>query len=111
MVLLGRIELPTSPLPRVRSTTELQQRRKQARPIVVRPRNVKRGLKVRRTKANEFRMSEDPCKNMSREERLAAKLRENLRRRKAQARAVAGAASDSDASFATETLPIPGRES
>ena len=25
MVLLGRIELPTSPLPRVRSTTELQQ--------------------------------------------------------------------------------------
>lgn len=27
MVLLGRIELPTSPLPRVRSTTELQQRR------------------------------------------------------------------------------------
>jgi hypothetical protein len=26
-VLLGRIELPASPLPRVRSTTELQQRR------------------------------------------------------------------------------------
>ena len=25
MVLLGRIELPASPLPRVRSTTELQQ--------------------------------------------------------------------------------------
>jgi hypothetical protein len=25
LVLLGRIELPTSPLPRVRSTTELQQ--------------------------------------------------------------------------------------
>ncbi|WP_169712957.1 hypothetical protein [Erythrobacter colymbi] len=45
-------------------------------------------------------MSEDPRKNMSsakaREERLAAKLRENLRRRKAQARAVAGAESDSD---------------
>ena len=31
-------------------------------------------------------MSEDPDKNMSREERLAAKLRETLRRRKAQAR-------------------------
>ena len=31
-------------------------------------------------------MSEEPQKNMSREERLAAKLRENLRRRKAQAR-------------------------
>jgi hypothetical protein len=35
-----------------------------------------------------FRMSEGPRKNMSREERLAAKLRENLRRRKAQARAL-----------------------
>ena len=42
-------------------------------------------------------MSEDPRKNMShaeaRAERLAAKLRENLRRRKAQARAL----DDSDA--------------
>ncbi len=43
-----------------------------------------------------FRMSEDARKNMSREERLAAKLRENLRRRKAQARAVAGAGGDSE---------------
>ena len=33
-------------------------------------------------------MSGDPQKNMSREERLAAKLRENLRRRKAQSRAL-----------------------
>ena len=33
-------------------------------------------------------MSEDANKNMSREERLAAKLRENLRRRKAQAREI-----------------------
>ncbi|MEL7199481.1 MAG: hypothetical protein AAGL10_14310 [Pseudomonadota bacterium] len=31
-------------------------------------------------------MSEDKTNNMSREERLAAKLRENLRRRKAQGR-------------------------
>ncbi|WIW95986.1 hypothetical protein [Altererythrobacter rubellus] len=31
-------------------------------------------------------MSEDADKNMSREERLAEKLRENLRRRKSQAR-------------------------
>lgn len=31
-------------------------------------------------------MSEDGNKNLSREERLAAKLRENLRRRKAQGR-------------------------
>lgn len=42
-----------------------------------------------------FRMNEDLRKNMSREERLAAKLRENLRRRKAQARAVAGTCGDS----------------
>ncbi len=48
-------------------------------------------------------MNEGSTKNMSREERLAAKLRENLRRRKAQARAVG----DSDASDATETLPNP----
>ena len=31
-------------------------------------------------------MSDEPSKKMSREERLAAKLRENLRRRKAQTR-------------------------
>jgi len=31
-------------------------------------------------------MGDQPGKNMSREERLAAKLRENLRRRKAQSR-------------------------
>jgi hypothetical protein len=31
-------------------------------------------------------MSKEPSNNMSREERLAAKLRENLRRRKAQTR-------------------------
>jgi hypothetical protein len=109
MVLLGRIELPTSPLPRVRSTTELQQRRKQARPIVAPRSNVNAlvalslcHLSTRRDNAKAFRMSEDARKNMSsskaREERLAAKLRENLRRRKAQARALG----DSDA---TESLP------
>jgi hypothetical protein len=48
-----------------------------------------------------FRMGEDLRKNMSREERLAARLRENLRRRKAQARAI----SDSDRESATESLP------
>ncbi|MDC8753826.1 hypothetical protein OIK40_04120 [Erythrobacter sp. sf7] len=52
-------------------------------------------------------MSEEARKNMSREERLAAKLRENLRRRKAQARAL----SDSDAANATESLPNPAPES
>jgi len=58
-------------------------------------------------------MSEDPLKNMSREERLAAKLRENLRRRKAQSRAtsraVGGMGDDSGAP--TETLPNPASES
>ncbi|MCZ8135765.1 MAG: hypothetical protein O9266_05630 [Porphyrobacter sp.] len=43
-------------------------------------------------------MREDPSKNLTREERLAAKLRENLRRRKAQARALGD-------SVATESLP------
>lgn len=56
-------------------------------------------------------MNEGPRKNMSpqtqREERLAAKLRENLRRRKAQARAL----DDSDAQHATETLPNRSDES
>jgi hypothetical protein len=49
-----------------------------------------------------FHMSEDPRKNMSREERLAAKLRENLRRRKAQSRALG----ESD-----RTQPLPNRPS
>ncbi|WP_164931251.1 hypothetical protein [Erythrobacter sp. HKB08] len=40
-------------------------------------------------------MSEDRDKNMSREERLAAKLRENLRRRKAQARQIDGESGES----------------
>jgi hypothetical protein len=40
-------------------------------------------------------MSEGKGKNISREERLAAKLRENLRRRKAQARVQASADGES----------------
>jgi len=53
-------------------------------------------------------MSEDARKNMSRDERLAAKLRENLRRRKAQSRQMSRALGDS---AATESLPNPRRES
>lgn len=57
-------------------------------------------------------MSEGSAKNVSaqasREERLAAKLRENLRRRKAQARAVNGTGVDSDE---TQPLPNPSPES
>jgi hypothetical protein len=57
-------------------------------------------------------MSEDARKNLSREERLAAKLRENLRRRKAQSRAtsraVAGMEGDSQTA---ESLPNRPAES
>ena len=66
------------------------------------------GLMEGASNAKAFRMSEDPRKNMSREERLAAKLRENLRRRKAQSRQMSGALGDS---AATESLPNPCRES
>ena len=48
-------------------------------------------------------MNEDARKKMSREERLAAKLRENLRRRKAQARAL------DDSDMASTTQPLPKR--
>ena len=50
-------------------------------------------------------MNEDASKKMSREERLAAKLRENLRRRKAQARAITSEESDS------QGLPKPDGKS
>ncbi|MEO0872709.1 MAG: hypothetical protein AAFY19_12250 [Pseudomonadota bacterium] len=40
----------------------------------------------RATSGKAFRMGEKPDNTLSREERLAAKLRENLRRRKAQGR-------------------------
>ncbi|SHN65281.1 hypothetical protein [Erythrobacter sanguineus] len=67
------------------------------------------GLKLWHSKAKELRMSEEPRKNLSREERLAVKLRENLRRRKAQARAASGGSGDSDAP--TEGLSNRPRES
>jgi hypothetical protein len=49
-------------------------------------------------------MSEDHRKNMSRDERLAAKLRENLRRRKAQSRELRSESPDN-------ALPKTGDES
>ena len=88
MVLLGRIELPTSPLPRVCSTTELQQRLWEA----ARLRHGGGLVKQERLRqAVEMAANDDKA---TREERLAAKLRENLRRRKAQARALDGKPSD-----------------
>ena len=50
--------------------------------------NVKQGLSFGDVAGKAFRMSHDASNKMSREERLAAKLRENLRRRKAQSRAM-----------------------
>ena len=86
MVPRERIELSASPLPRVRSTTELPRHNQGGAPITAKTRNVKPCLKPCAFNAKTFRMSEGKDKNMSREERLAAKLRENLRRRKSQTR-------------------------
>ena len=103
MVLLGRIELPTSALPRMRSTTELQQHTipplpgaRKAAPdrgalLAVLLGFVKR---VALALSSDWLDSGDrlPMRETSlspaqlREQRLAAKLRENLQRRKAQAR-------------------------
>ena len=93
MVLLGRIELPTSALPRMRSTTELQQHTIPKGPEARRPQG--RGallagapcfVKPKPDSAEQLPMREkQPVP--TREERLAAKLRENLRKRKEQARA------------------------
>ena len=53
---------------------------------------------------NAFRMNEAKGNKMSREERLAAKMRENLKRRKAQARAIKAESPDKE-------LPKEGSES
>ena len=76
MVLPVRIELTTSALPRMRSTTELRQqfRWKAPRLWPEATRTVKEGAVSKAEKDQKA-------------ERLAAALRENLRRRKAQARA------------------------
>ena len=97
MVLLGRIELPTSALPRMRSTTELQQptiRTTQGRPTGpvragARYWRCPLALSSMRLLAQQG-MGKDTAP--SREERLAAKLRENLLRRKHQARELAAEA-------------------
>ena len=93
MVLLERIELSASPLPRVCSTTELQQpdHRKSRRGHEA---GRGSGRALQRTLAlsiisgagKQLPMTDT---KLSREERLAAKLRENLRLRKTQARAIA----------------------
>ncbi len=86
MVLLERIELSTSPLPRVRSTTELQQR------AICRNAGVPMGgedplcqeqrLAFRAVLGSMTAMTDKD----ERAKRLAKELRKNLRRRKGQAR-------------------------
>ena len=90
MVLLGRIELPTSPLPRVRSTTELQQRRGAG---IRRKRAYLQALTGRflRTRVTSGMSDKPKAKSGdTKEDRLKAALKANLQRRKAQARAKAG---------------------
>ncbi len=48
-----------------------------------------------------------PQSNLAREERLAAKLRENLKRRKAQARAIDSASAGASADVEAPPLPKP----
>lgn len=56
-------------------------------------------------------MSEQPRNNLTREERLAAQLRANLRRRKAQSKAMSRTmGSDTDES-PSQTLPKPAEGS
>ena len=93
-MLLGRIELPTSSLPMTRSTTELQQRasggrtghRAEAR-FVGAASKCQAWVAVSLRSRHVAAMAK-PLDPAAREERLAAKLRENLHRRKAQARAL-----------------------
>ncbi|AKH43413.1 hypothetical protein WYH_02381 [Croceibacterium atlanticum] len=75
----------------------------QARAIGMTGCDVKPSLSQGHIGGNAFRMNEDR-KELSREERLAAKLRENLRRRKAQAR------SRLDDGQGQDTLPKPAEE-
>jgi hypothetical protein len=83
MVLPVRIELTTSALPRMRSTTELRQHfvRKRA-PMAAAPAPVNPLAGPERKR----HVAQMVAKDKEREERLAAALRDNLKRRKAQLR-------------------------
>ncbi len=101
MVLLGRIELPASPLPRVRSTTELQQHIHRERRALQCP----APLSSVRSHGKDIAMS-GTSEKPTREERLAAKLRENLRRRKARSRAT-GSQSGDGVAQPPQNAPLP----
>ena len=117
-MLLERIELSASSLPRTRSTTELQQHVArthlgQGRAIGVgavkvkpslRPHVDPVGLVTRAGPAHASAMNTGHEKP-SREERLAKRLRENLHRRKAQARAHGRARTAAKAEASASSLP------
>ena len=92
MVLPVRIELTTSALPRMRSTTELRQH------FVGRTRAYDEAalrLSTRLEDGTSARhLGKMNPKDKERKERLAAALRENLRRRKAQSREISAAEND-----------------
>ncbi len=83
MVLPVRIELTTSALPRMRSTTELRQ---QFAAFVAGARLWSDGAAL--VKAAVARDRAPMTGNDDRAERLAAQLRDNLKKRKARARAI-----------------------
>ena len=88
MVLPGRIELPTSPLPRECSTTELRQRTDAKRADTCHRR--RRGATLLLDDWTNSRenpaMSGEKITSGSRKERLAKALKANIAKRKQQAR-------------------------
>ena len=105
MVLLGRIELPTSSLPMTRSTTELQQQLDACGTSgphgrrglwLHHPALSRTGLPSLAARVYQVMMSEKKQggSDAARAERLAEQLRANLRKRKVQARGVAGDSAD-----------------
>ena len=101
MVLLGRIELPASPLPRECSTTELQQHIRLKASRAFQPEAAlwrgalclsRQGLRYSDKKAKEAFMADQKYSDSTakakaeQKAKLAEQLRANLRRRKAQSR-------------------------
>ena len=99
MVLPVRIELTTSALPRMRSTTELLQhfRKKRAYDgaplgLSTRPFDFAQDMLAATRRAAHVAAMAGKDTDDDRSQRLAAALRENLKRRKAQARQAAAVA-------------------
>ena len=112
MVLLERIELSASPLPRVCSTTELQQPDHRSAPG-----RMARAGSARPLQRDPLLSSIPACRKQRimgaasdksiREQRLAAKLRENLRRRKTQGRQLSREPAPRLGELAGGALPNP----